>query len=164
MKRSRKKYQRPLKPWDKQRIDKEREILKNYGLKKKTELWRVEGLLRKYRHIARELAAKKNKEQEKTLIEKLIKYGLLQPGASLDDVLGLKLENFLERRLETVLLRKGLVNTPKQARQLIVHGHIVVEGRRVVYPSYLVQKEEENKIEVKIPIQVKKMETPVKTE
>ena len=98
MKRQRKKYERPLNPWDKQRLEKEREIIKSFGLKIKKEIWRAEALVRKYRRLARELTAKKDKEKEKVLIEKLIKVGLLNNGAGLDDVLGLTVENFLERR------------------------------------------------------------------
>lgn len=155
MKRSRKKYERPLRLWDKQRIEKEKEILEKFGLKKKVELWRAESLLRKYRRLARELVAKWNKERGKTLIEKLVKFGVLEPGASLDDVLDLSIEKILERRLQTILLKRGIVNSVKQARQLITHGHVVIEGRKVIYPGYLVTKDEEEKIQIKIPLQIK---------
>jgi small subunit ribosomal protein S4 len=148
MKRQRKKYEKPVKPWDKQRIEKEKEILKKFGLKRKKEIWRAEALLRKYRRLARELAAKKDKEKEKILIEKLVRLGLLQENASLDDVLSLTVENILERRLQTVLFRKNLANTAKQARQFIVHGKVKIGERKISYPSYLVPKEEENKIQV----------------
>ena len=157
MKRQRKKYETPVKKFDKKRIEAERELLKKYGLKTKKELWRAEANLRKYRRFARELAAKKDKEKEKILVQKLIKMGILPEGATLDDVLGITLENFLGRRLQTILLQKGLVNTPKQARQLIVHGHIKIGERKITYPSYLVEKEEEDKIHMDVPIEVKKV-------
>jgi len=127
-------------------------LVKTYGLKKKREIWRSETLSRKYRRLARNLAARTNKEKEKVLVEKLIRFGLLKEGSTLDDVLSLATENFLERRLQTILIRKGICTTPRQARQLIVHGHVLIDGKRVVYPSYLVQKAEEEKIQTKIPM------------
>lgn len=148
MKRQRKKYERPRRPWDKDRILREKELLKTFGLRRKREIWTAEALLRKYRRMARELAAKKNKEREKVLINKLVKMGLLEKGADLDDVLSLTVENVLERRLQTIIFRKGLTTTPKQARQFIVHGKVVLDERKISYPSYLVVKEEEGKIKV----------------
>jgi small subunit ribosomal protein S4 len=148
MKRSRKKYETPKKPWDKARIEKEKEILKKFGLKRKRELWRAEAILRKYRRMARELVAKKDKEKEKILLEKLEKIGVLKEGSGLDDVLALTVEDILERRLQTIVYRKGLANTIKHARQLIVHGHVKINGRKINYPSYIVPREEEDKIEV----------------
>jgi len=148
VKRQRKKYERPRKPWDKERILKEKTLLKTFGLRRKKEIWIAEALLRKYRRMARELAAKKDKEKESILIKKLIKLGLLQKGAGLDDVLSLTPENILERRLQTVVFRKGVASTPKQARQFIVHGKILLNNRKITYPSYLVTSEEEGKITI----------------
>jgi len=150
VKRQRKKYKTPTKAWSKQRIEKERETVKNFGLSKKREIWRAETFLRNYRRIARKLAAKKDKEQEKVLIKKLAKLGLLNETAGLDDVLSLTLENLLERRLQTIIFRKGLSNSVKQARQYITHGHVTINGKKVVYPSYLVLKNEEDKIQVDV--------------
>lgn len=148
MKRQRKKYERPRRPWDKDRFSREDEIMKTFGLRRKKEIWRAEALLRKYRRIARELAAKKDKDKEKMIIKKLEIFGLLKENASLDGILSLTLENALERRLQTIVLRKGLATTSKQARQLIVHGKITLNNRKNIYPSYLVKKEEEDKIQV----------------
>lgn len=150
MKRQRKKYEKPLRPWDKQRIERERALIKTYGLKNKKEIWRTESFLRKYRRMARELAAKRNEQVEKVIIEKLTKLGLLAENSTLDDVLGLTLENLLDRRLQTIVWKKGLTNTVKQARQFITHGNVLIGNRRVVYPSYLVSREEENQIQVRI--------------
>jgi small subunit ribosomal protein S4 len=158
MKRQRKKYKTPTKPWDKQRIEKEAILLKNYGLKKKRELWRAETLLRKYRRMARNLAAVKDKEKEKVLIKKLAELGLLNETATLDDVLGLTLENILDRRIQTVLFKKGLSNTIKEARQLIVHGNVMIGGRKMIYPSYVTSKEDENNIQMLIPPKIVKRE------
>ncbi|MHA1743240.1 MAG: 30S ribosomal protein S4 [Candidatus Heimdallarchaeota archaeon] len=152
MKRQRKKYEKPLKPWDKERIEEEKKLMKAFGLKNKSEIWKTETLLRKYRRMARELAAKKDKEKEKVLIDKLIKIGLLEKGATLDDVLSLTLEKFLERRLQTIVYKKNLANSIKQARQLITHGHVKIGDRKIFYPSYIVSKDEENLVNVTLVV------------
>ena len=146
MRRLKKKYKKPRKPWDKARIEKEKELMKKYGLRRKREIWRAEAILRNFRRRARELAAKKDKETEKILLDKLYRLGLLEKNATLDDVLSLTVEDILERRLQTMVFKKNLANTPKHARQLIVHGHIAVDGRRTIYPSFLVTRELEDKI------------------
>lgn len=157
MRRSRKKYERPLRMWDKKRIEREKEILKNFGLRRKREIWKAEALLRKYRRMARKLAVKKDKKLEKALIEKLTKLGVLNKNANLDDVLSLIPENILERRLQTIVHRKGFVNTIKQARQFVAHGHVVIDKRKILHPGYLVPKAEEKKIQLNIPFQTKKV-------
>ncbi|MFQ6021004.1 MAG: 30S ribosomal protein S4 [Candidatus Aenigmatarchaeota archaeon] len=146
MKRQRKKYERPLKPWDKERIEREKKLLKEYGLRRKREIWRAESIIRNFRRQARNLAAKKDKEQEKILLEKLYKLGLINKDANLDDVLALTIEKILDRRLQTLVYKKGLTNTPKQARQFIVHGHIAINGRKARWPSTLITRENEDKI------------------
>ena len=45
----------------------------------------------------------------------------------------------LERRLDNVVYRLGLATTREQARQLVNHGHITVDGKRVDIPSYEVK-------------------------
>ena len=156
--RLRKKYEKPSKRWDKQRIIEERKLMEAYGLKNKKELWKLQTILRKYRHMARKLVGmpeEERKEKEETLLNKLIKMGLLKPGATLDDVLGLKVEDILDRRLQTQVYKKGLARTIKQARQFIVHGHIKVGDKRIRSPGYLVTVEEEDLIDwYKEPIQV----------
>jgi len=146
MKKQRKKYEKPLRSWSKSVIEADRKILQNYGLRRKKEIWRAESILRNYRRLARNLAAKRNKEKENILLDKLFRIGLVKKDATLDDVLVLTVENILERRLETLVHRKGLANSIKQARQFIVHGHIAVDSRRVKWPSMLVPLAEESKI------------------
>jgi small subunit ribosomal protein S4 len=147
MKRFRKKYKKPRRPWDKALLEEERKIMVEFGLRRKKELWRAKEELRKYRRMARELNARKDKEKEKVLIQKLYRLGLLpSPSATLDDVLSLTVKDLLNRRLQTIVYKKGLANTIKQARQFIVHGHVKINGRRIVYPSYLVSRDEEDKI------------------
>ena len=45
----------------------------------------------------------------------------------------------LEQRLDNMVYRLGLATTRRQARQLVNHGHILVDGKRVDIPSYTVQ-------------------------
>ncbi|GAJ19881.1 unnamed protein product, partial [marine sediment metagenome] len=84
--------------------------------------------------------------QEKQILDKLHRLGILPDAAALDDVLDLKLEDILGRRLQTLVFQRGLAQSIQQSRQLITHGHIAIEGRRVSSPSYLVLKDEETKI------------------
>ncbi|MEM2124673.1 MAG: 30S ribosomal protein S4, partial [Methanolinea sp.] len=72
--------------------------------------------------------------------------GLLGPDAGIDDVLSLRVENELERRLQTLVYRKCLARSPKQARQMITHGHIAIAGKRVSIPGYRVTRAEESEI------------------
>lgn len=53
---------------------------------------------------------------------------------------GENLIGLLESRLDTVVYRMGLVSTPFAARQLVNHGHMRVNGRRVNIPSYRVEE------------------------
>lgn len=54
--------------------------------------------------------------------------------------------NRLEKRLDNVVFRMGLAQSRDQARQLVSHGHILVNGRKVNIPSFEVKKEDEIKI------------------
>jgi len=148
-KKTRKHFKRPLKIWDKQNIEREKILKGTYGLKNKRELWKAETTLRKKRHSARSLLAlplEQRLKREQQLLQSLARIGLLSQKATLDDVLTLGIESLLERRLQTLVLRKGLANTAIQARQFITHGHIAINGRRLTAPSYIVTAEEDEKI------------------
>ncbi len=148
-KRPRKKYETPPHPWIKERLDSERVLMRKYALKNKKELWRHETQLKEFRRRARRLLAARGKQAEierKQLLQRLNRLGLLPADAVLDDVLSLTIEDILDRRLQTVVFKKGLARTIKQARQLIVHGHISVAGKIMRSPGYLVLKEEEDGI------------------
>ncbi len=142
----RKKYVTPAHPWQRTRLDEENELIKKYGLKNKREVWRAKTTLRSFGSEARTLLAldfEEREQIERDFLSKLIRYGLLDEGSKLEDVLGLKLEDLLDRRLQTIVHMKGLARTPKQSRQLIVHGHITVGDKKVTKPSYMVSKDEE---------------------
>jgi len=128
----------------------EMRLVGEYGLRNKRELWIAQTIIRKFRHQARSLLAvpKEIREKvEKALLRRLYQLGLLPENATLDDVLSLSVEDLLERRLQTIVYRKGLARTIYQARQLIVHGHIAIAGRRVTAPGYLITRDEEDLID-----------------
>jgi len=103
-------------------------------------------MLSKFRGIARSLIGRTPEERvkmENELLVHLKKLGVLQETAVLDDVLDLSIEDILERRLQTLVFRKTLTKTVHQSRQLITHGHITIDNRRVTIPSYIVSREEE---------------------
>ncbi|MEM4699482.1 MAG: 30S ribosomal protein S4 [Candidatus Nezhaarchaeales archaeon] len=145
-KRIRKKWRGPRHPWRKEVLQKELEILGRYGLRNKRELWRAEYVVGRMRLQARRLLAAASEEGRRALIERLVRLGLLQPGATLDDVLSLDVTDLLERRLQTLVYRKGLAKTIHQARQLIVHGHIAIGDQVVSCPGYIVRRDEEDLI------------------
>ncbi|RLI27694.1 30S ribosomal protein S4 [Candidatus Bathyarchaeota archaeon] len=148
-KKQRKKYETPRFPWRADILQEELKLLGQYGLRNKRELWRHKTMVSNFRGIARSLLGKTEEERrvlEKQLLSKLYRLGILPETAVLDDVLDLTVEDILERRLQTVVFRKGLAKSIYQARQLIVHGHIAINNRRVTIPSYLVKREEEDKI------------------
>ena len=147
MRRIRKKFKKPRSPWSITKIKDERKLLNEYGLRRKKEMLIAQDVLRTYRQRARVLIAEKDREKERILIEKMARIGLLSKKEStLDDILALSITNVLDRRLQTLVFRKGLAKTPNQARQFIVHGHVSVAGRRTRFPSYMVPVEEERKI------------------
>ncbi len=142
----RKKWIGPKHPWVKERLLRELELMGRYGLRNKRELWIAQTLARKFRHQARSLLALPDnvrEEEERSLLSRLRNLGLIGEGAKLDEVLGLTAEHVLERRLQTIVYKKGLAKTIQQARQFIVHGHIAINGRRVSSPGYLVNTMEE---------------------
>ena len=64
----------------------------------------------------------------------------------MDDVLNLKIDDLLSRRLQTIVQKNMLLKTPYQARQMIVHRHVMIGDRIINIPSYRVKIEEEDKI------------------
>lgn len=149
IKKLKKKYSGPRHPWVKVAIEEERIIKRDYGLKNKRELFKLNSFLKMYKDIAKKLIARKteqSKKEEKQILEKLQRLGLLPANSKLDDILELQLKNVLERRLQSLVLRKGLARSISQARQFISHRHIMINQKEITAPSYLVSLEEENQI------------------
>jgi len=146
----RKRYTPPKRPWDADRLKEEKGIVNSFGLRNKKEIWRAAAAVRKFRYRARGLVgitADKRKGEEDRLLGKLQRMGLLKEGSTLDDALSLKTEDLLSRRLQTLVWRNGLAGTLSQARQLITHGHVSVNGRRVNSPSMTISLDEEGTID-----------------
>jgi small subunit ribosomal protein S4 len=148
-KRQRRKFDTPRFPWRRDILQEELKLQGTYGLRNKHELWRHETQLSKFRGIARSLIGRTPEERikmENELLTRLKKLGILDETAVLDAVLDLSVEDILERRLQTIVQRKGLSKTPFQARQLITHGHVVIGDRRVTVPGYIVTRKDESEI------------------
>jgi small subunit ribosomal protein S4 len=144
-----KKYSTPKHPWRVERIKEEKEIERKYGLKNKREIWKAHETLKAVRQQARSLLAKKTSQAEverAQLMARLVRLGLLKPDAGIDDSLALKTTDFLDRRLQTIVFKLGKASTINQARQFINHGHVLIKGKKVTVPSYIVRAEEENQI------------------
>jgi len=147
--RPRKKYKTPQHPWQASRIALEKQLKKDYGLKNKKEIWKFQSLLRKTTHQAKKLIAAKteqSKKEQEQLLNKLFKLKIINKDTKIENVLDLTINDFLNRRLQNIVYKKGLTRTSKQARQLIIHGHIFIRDKKVTVPSYLVKRDEEDLI------------------
>ncbi|MFH1424611.1 MAG: 30S ribosomal protein S4 [archaeon] len=143
---SRKQYNTPSHPWQGDRIKAEGKVVSEYGLKNRKEIWKSESDVRNFRRQARDLIGKTDayaEERKKELMAKLIRNGILAKSGTLDDILALELRDLLERRLQTIVYKKGIGSSSRDARQLILHGHITVKGRKCTAPSMILTQEEE---------------------
>lgn len=134
--------------WDSDNITERKGILRSFGLRRRKEILIAQEILRNYRRRARELIANEDEIKVKALTDKLVKVGLLKAGEGLDDVLALSVNDILERRLQTVVWKKGLAKTANEARQFITHGHVTIDDKMVKSPAYMVAGVEESKIKV----------------
>ena len=146
MKRKHKTYSKPKRPFDKARIDEEAIIKKEFGLKNKKEIWKAEAKIKSIREKAKKLISSSAEEQQ-ALFDRLKKIGLNVN--SISDVLSLDKRDYLKRKLQTIVVSKKIATTPKSARQLIVHKKILVDGKVINAPSYIVPRKLEDKISLK---------------
>ncbi len=148
--RLKKRYHSPNNPYERSRVLEELKYIGKYGLRNKQEFWRHRYQLGGFRARARKARSQTQEVQEimlEDLRTKLTALGILGPEAHFDDVLGLEIEQLLDRRLQTMVFKKGLAKSIYQARQFIVHRHIIVGERVISSPSYLVKKDEEAHVE-----------------
>ena len=144
-------WRKPKRPFNYELKMEELKTLGTFGLKTKRELWKARTELSRLRKQARSLLALRQEvrqEKEPILMKSLSKIGLVEENSTLDDVLNLQVTDLLSRRLQTVVLKKFGFKTPYQARQALVHGHIMIGDRIVNIPSYTVSVEEENNIRI----------------
>jgi small subunit ribosomal protein S4 len=148
-KKPKKKYSTPTHPWSKDRIEEEKLLLKEYGMKNKKELWKLESKLKNYKAITKKLVSldtEQSIKERQQLMSKLQSLGLIKKEADTGEILGLGLKDLMERRLQTLVFRKGLSRSISQARQFVVHGHIFVEDKKITKPNHIITLKEEGLI------------------
>ena len=142
-------WNKPKRPLNYDLLMDELKTLGAFGLKTKRELWKTQTELSRVRFQARSILALRQEERERKepiLIQSLSKIGLVDQNSTLDDVLNLQVTDLLSRRLQTMAQKKLYFKTPYQARQAIVHGHVMIGDSVITIPSYIVKTEEETKI------------------
>ena len=166
----RKVWRKPKRPLNYKLKMEELKTLGTFGLRTKRELWKAHTELSRVRHQARSLLALRQEvraEKEPILMKSLTRIGLVSSDATLDDVLNLNVNDLLSRRLQTIVSKNFGFKTPYQARQAVIHGHIMIGDRKIDIPSYTVKVEEENNIhfapESKIPEMLEKTKSEPET-
>lgn len=146
-----KQYETPSEGWNQDRINEEDQLMEEYGLKNKKEIYKAQSELRALRREARKLASSEDEKEMKELIGKANRLGLVRDDAGLEEILTLNATDILDRRLQTAVNRKGYSDTAMEARQLVTHGHVYIDGQKVTIPGYMLTQEEEKEIEVILP-------------
>ena len=147
----RKTWKKPKRPLNFDLKMEELKTLGSFGLKTKRELWKARTELSRIRNQARSLLALRQEIREKEepiLMKSLSKNGLVTENATLDDVLNLEVNDLLSRRLQSFVMKKFNFKTPYQARQAVIHGHIMIGEKTVDIPSYVVSVNEEDGVKL----------------
>jgi small subunit ribosomal protein S4 len=149
-KKKHKTFNTPKRPYNTEALMEELRVIGAYGLRNKRELWKAHTELSVLRGRARDLLSldpEERERRERALIEKLAHRGLVMENGRLEDVLTVSVEDLLERRLQTYIFRRGMASSLFQSRQLITHGHIAIDDRKVTSPSYQVKITDEETLD-----------------
>ena len=144
-------WKKPKRPLNFDLKMEELKTLGSFGLKTKRELWKTRTELSRIRNQARSLLALRQEVREKKepiLMKSLSRNGLVAENATLDDVLNLEVNDLLSRRLQSFVMKKFNFKTPYQARQAVIHGHIMIGDKKVNIPSYVIKTDEENLVKL----------------
>ncbi len=144
-------WKKPKRPLNFDLKMEELKTLGSFGLKTKRELWKARTELSRIRNQARSLLALRQEVREKKepiLMKSLSRNGLVTENATLDDVLNLEVNDLLSRRLQSFVMKKFNFKTPYQARQAVIHGHIMIGDKKVNIPSYVIKTGEENLVKL----------------
>jgi len=153
LRRFNKTSQSPRRPWEKERLISELQTIGEYGLKNKREVWRVRLVLAKIRKTARTLLTLDEKDPRRifegeALLRRLHRFGILDESKNkLDYVLGLKLNDFLERRLQTQIFKLTMADSIHDARVTVRQRHIKVRNQMVNVPSFIVRVESQKHLD-----------------
>jgi small subunit ribosomal protein S4 len=156
-KRNRRKFSRPRKIYDITLIKDENGLITKYGLKSRREVWKASFAIEKMRNIAKTLITASDDKKEEFIERQKAKGFEIN---SIADVLALSKEDYLKRRLESVVVKKGFAKTHNQARQLITHKHIKIGNQIINSPSHLTTLEEEKNLTSDIVIPIKEEISP----
>jgi small subunit ribosomal protein S4 len=152
--RKHKRYSRPRKLYDIAIMKEEQGFIKKYGLKSRREVWKADFLIGNIRDQAKKLIAA-SEDKKQAFIKRQADKGFNV--STIADILALNKEDRLKRMLQSIIVAKGFAKTPKQARQMITHKHVRVNGIIISSPRHLTTLAEENGIEVDLVLPEKKV-------